>query len=276
MAPEWARASRPLVLVFMAISFAVTILFHANVDAQGGAYATGVLVLITSAAIAVTIAVWDKALRWPFLLISLVFVYTTSLNGYERPEGIKIASFFIISMVATSLLSRAVRSTELRILAIQLDPQALELLAEDGDGVIRLIARKPRNEAETGLDEADRLCRDCHGIGAGEKLYFFEVERGGASEFEETLQVTGERVGCHAMLRARSPVIANAIAALLIDIEKKTGKLPHCYFKWHEGNPVGNVFRFLFFGEGDVAPIAHEVLRRAIKDPKRRPVIHVS
>ena len=276
MAPEWARASRPLVLVFMAISFAVTILFHANVDAQGGAYATGVLVLITSAAIAVTIAVWDKALRWPFLLISLVFVYTTSLNVYERPEGIKIASFFIISMVATSLLSRAIRSTELRILAIQLDPQALELLAEDGDGVIRLIARKPRNEAETGLDEADRLCRDCHGIGAGEKLYFFEVERGDASEFEETLQVTGERVGCHAVLRARSPVIANAIAALLIDIEKKTGKLPHCYFKWHEGNPVGNVFRFLFFGEGDVAPIAHEVLRRAIKDPKRRPVIHVS
>jgi hypothetical protein len=62
----------------------------------------------------------------------------------------------------------------------------------------------------------------------------------------------------------------------LIDIEKRTGKIPHCYFKWHEGNPVGNVFRFLFLGEGDVAPIAHEVLRRAGQDPKRRPVIHVS
>ena len=56
MAPEWARASRPLVLVFVSVAFMVTRLFHANVDAQGGAYATGVLVLITSASCAVTIA----------------------------------------------------------------------------------------------------------------------------------------------------------------------------------------------------------------------------
>src|ERR1019366_8540797 len=128
--------------------------------------------------------------------------------------------------------------------------------------VIRLIARKPRVETEAALDQADRVIRDYHGISAAEKLYFFEVERGDASEFEEILGVTGERVGKHTVLRAKSPVIANAIAAMLIDIQKRTGKAPHCYFKWHEGNPVGNVFRFLVLGEGDVAPIAHEVLRR--------------
>ena len=115
MAPEWARASRPLVLVFMAVAFTVTILFRANVDAQGGAYATGVLVLMTSAACAVTISVWNRLLRWPFLLVSLVFIYTTVLNIYERPEGIKIASFFIAAMIFTSIVSRALRSTELRI-----------------------------------------------------------------------------------------------------------------------------------------------------------------
>jgi hypothetical protein len=59
MAPEWARAARPLVLVFMGVAFFVTIVFRANVDAQGGAYATGVLVLITSAACAVTISAWN-------------------------------------------------------------------------------------------------------------------------------------------------------------------------------------------------------------------------
>src|SRR5581483_9142829 len=95
MAPEWARASRPLVLVFMTIAFTVTVLFHADVDAQSGAYATGVLVLITSAAIAVTIDLWERPLRWAFLLMSLIFIYTTFLNIVERPEGIKIASFFI-------------------------------------------------------------------------------------------------------------------------------------------------------------------------------------
>ncbi len=276
MAPEWARASRPLVLVFMGISFVVTYLFNANVDAQGGAYATGVLVLITSAAFAVTISVWDSALRWPFSLIAAVFVYTTLLNIYERPEGLKIASIFIASIVSVSLISRALRSTELRICDVELDDDARRMLAEDEDQVIRLIAHRPRTPDEKALDTIDQEVRYYHNLSPDERLYFFEVERGDASEFEETLRVSGEKRGRHAVLHARSPVIANAISAMLIHLEKTTGHIPHGYFKWTEGNPVGNVFRFLFFGEGDVAPIAQEVLRRAIPDPKHRPIIHVS
>lgn len=155
MAPEWALASRPLVLVFTAVSFAVTLMFRANVDAQSGAYATGVLVLITSAAIAVTMMLWGSKLQWPFLLIALVFIYTTVLNAGERPEGVKISFFFILAMVSISLISRASRSTELRILGVHLDPKAKELLARDEDQVIRLVARKPRAETEEQLDVAD-------------------------------------------------------------------------------------------------------------------------
>jgi hypothetical protein len=275
MAPEWARATRPLVLVFMAISFTVTILFRANVDAQGGAYATGVLVLITSAALAVTIAAWKRQARWPFLLISVVFIYTTVLNVYERPEGLKIGCFFIAVMVATSVVSRAMRSTELRICGIQLDATAETLLGEDEDGVIHLVARKPGDDSAEALDQADRDIRSAHNLPANEHIYFFEVERTDASTFEETIQVRGERLGEHAILRAQSPVVANSIAALLIHLEQSTGKVPHGYFRWTEHNPIANLFQFLFFGKGDVAPIAHEVLRRAIPDPRRRPCIHV-
>ncbi|HLG99634.1 MAG TPA: hypothetical protein VKX49_25220 [Bryobacteraceae bacterium] len=276
MAPEWARAARPLVLVFITVAFGVTILFRASVDAQGGAYATGVLVLITSAAIAVTISVWGTPRRWLFLIISLVFIYTTALNIYERPEGIKVASFFIGAMIATSLISRATRSTELRIRDVELNEQATALLAEDEDRVIRLIARRTQVETEEALDKMDQEVRDLHNLGADERLYFFEIERGDASEFEDTLRVMGERIGKHSVLRARSPVVANAIAAMLIHLEKMTGRVPHAYFKWTEGNPVGNLFRFMLFGEGDLAPIAHEVLRRAIPDVEHRPVIHVT
>jgi hypothetical protein len=74
------------------------ILFRADVEAQGGAYATGVLVLMTSAAFAVTLSVRRR--RKPqeiltFGTITLVFLYTTITNIIERPDGIRIAGFFI-------------------------------------------------------------------------------------------------------------------------------------------------------------------------------------
>lgn len=276
MAPEWARAARPLVLVFMAIGTAVTIVFRANVDAQGGAYATGVLVLITSAAAAVTIAFWNEWRRWPLLFVSLVFLYTTVANIHERPEGIKIAVFFIGAMVLTSVVSRALRSTELRICGVELDKQASGILAKDEDQVIRLIAHRPRVETEAAFDEIDSKVRHRYSLSPEERIYFLVVTRGDASQFEDTLRVTGRLMGRHAVLQAESPVVPNAISALLIHLEKTTGRIPHAYFRWTEGNPIGNLLRFLILGEGDIAPIVHEVLRRAIPDTKHRPVIHVS
>ena len=276
MAPEWALASRPLVLIFTGVAFTVTWLFDANVDAQGGAYATGVLVLITSAAFAVTFSVWKERLRWPYLLIALLFVYTTIVNMGERPEGVKIASFFIASIVLGSLISRAIRSTELRITGIHLDEAAEALIREDADGVIRIVAKNPESLWPGALDEADAQVRDLYNLSQNERLLFFEVEKGDASKFEATLTVLGKREGRHRILYATSPVVANSIAALLIELEKRTGKVPHAYFSWTDGNPVANMFRYVFLGEGDAAPLTHEVLRRAIAEPRRRPIIHVS
>jgi hypothetical protein len=125
------------------------------------------------------------------------------------------------------------------------------------------------------LDKRDREVRALHNLSADEQLYFLEIDRGDASEFEDTLRVRGEKLGKHAVLRATSPVVANSIAALMIHLEKTTGKLPHGYFSWTDGNPIGNLLRFLILGEGDVAPVTHEVLRRAVPNEKRRPVVHV-
>lgn len=276
MAPEWALASRPLVLVFTGVAFAVTWIFDASVDAQGSAYATGVLVLITSAAFAVAIAVWRSWLRWPFGFIALLFVYTTLLNMGERPEGVKIASFFIVSIIFVSMISRAIRSTELRITGIHLDEAATEMLSEDPDGIIRIVAKNPINIPSGAFDTADAEVRSQHNLSPEECLFFFLVEKSDASKFETTLTVHGRKEGCHRILYATSPVVANSIAALLIELEKRTGHVPHAYFSWREGNPVTNIFRFIFLGEGDTAPLTHEVLRRAIAEPERRPIVHVS
>lgn len=276
MAPEWARALRPLVLVFMGIAVTVTLLFHANVNAQGGAYATGVLVLMTSGSCAVSMAAPKGPTRWIFILISLIFVYTTGANIFERPEGLKISTIFIFSIILTSLLSRALRSTELRITGIDLDDTAKEVLADDSDQVIRLIAWNPKTNADKDRDEADKRLRILHSLDPEECIIFFEVERGDASDFKNQLHVKGRREGRHRILFARSPVVANSIAAMLIYLEAQTGKIPHSYFHWTEVSPVTNMLRFIFLGEGDTAPLTHEVLRRAIKDPQRRPIVHVS
>lgn len=276
MAPEWARASRPLVLVFLAVEFLVTFAFHANVDAQGGAYATGVLVLITSAACAVTLSVWRTRAMWMYLSVALVFVYTTLMNIAERPEGLKISCMFIVVILLVSFISRATRSTELRISGVELDAEAENIIRSAGTQSLRFIPRRPKPTVPDDLDRIDKLVRRVHGLPDDAIIVFLEVERTDASEFAKKLSVRGERLHNHCILSARSPIVANSIAAFLIHVEKMTGCVPHIYFKWKEGNPVVNIFRFLFLGEGDAAPLTHEVLRKAVPDIARRPIVHVS
>jgi hypothetical protein len=276
MAPEWAKASRPLVLVYSLIAFAVTLIFNADVDAQGGAYATGVLVLMTSAAIAVTMSVRRRGGNWiPFLLIALVFVYTTLQNIHERPEGIKIAFFFILTIVVASLVSRVWRSTELRVERVELDDLAREFVRRAATGTVRIVANR-RDKGDT--DEykiKEREKRLDNHIPADEPILFFEVTPGDASEFSGVLKICGERVDGYRVLRSEYPAVPNAIAAFLLFLRNETGKLPHAYFGWSEGNPLSYLLKYIAFGEGDTAPVTHEVLRQAEKNPERRPIVHV-
>jgi hypothetical protein len=276
MAPAWAKATRPLTLVFTLIAITVTFIFKADVDAQGGAYATGVLVLMTSAAIAVTLAIRKRGQNWiPFLLIAIVFAYTTIQNIHERPEGIKIASFFILAIVAASLVSRVWRSTELRVERVELDDVAREFVRQAARGTVRIIAnRLDTGDASEYQVKEDEKRTDNH-IPPGEPILFFEVTPGDASEFSGILHVAGERVDGFKVLRSVSPAVPNAIAAFLLFLRDETGKLPHVYFGWSEGNPLSYLMKYIAFGEGDTAPVTHEVLRQAEKDPNRRPIVHV-
>lgn len=276
MAPEWARATRPLVLVFTIIGTVVTVMFQANVDAQGGAYATGVLFLMTSASIAVTIALWGTRWRWAYFLMTLIFAYTTVLNIHERPEGIKIASFFIASIIFTSLLSRTIRSTELRIRSVRLSTTVQTFLTELGQEPVRIIAHRPDKRTEEEYDKKENQAREDHSLNDGEPVIFLEVNQGDASDFEEDLYVRGVRVGRHRILRCKSPAVPNAIAALLVHLRDSSGQIPHAYFGWTEGNPVSYVLKYLALGEGDTAPVAREVLRKLIPNKYDRPRIHIA
>ena len=278
MAPQWARAVRPLVLILILGAFAITIIFRANVDAQGGAYATGVLVVITSAAVAVTLAA--RQARQPklaiaFGLIALIFIYTTIANIIERPEGVRIAALFIAAILTVSLASRFARSFELRVTNVTFDHTAQLFFRDTARRTIRLIAKEPdRRERSDYSDKLRQMSRD-NDLTDPNDVIFVEVTVKDPSEFAGQLDVKGEvQHDRYRVITFSSSTVPNALAALLMAVRDNTHRLPHIYFEWTEGNPAANLLRFLFFGVGEVAPVTREVIRRAEPDRNRRPHVH--
>ncbi len=279
MAPHWARAVRPTVIVLTLIAFLVTWIFDANVDAQGGAYATGVLVLISSAAIAVTIAAHkagQRRWRTGFAVIAAVFLYTTAVNIAERPDGVKIGACFIAGIMLVSFLSRLKRAFELRVTNVVLDDVAGRFVRDYTHRPLRLIANEPnsRDLAEY-RDKIHQIRRD-NDIPAEDDLVFVEVTVLDPSDFEAELTVRGEVLhDRYRVLTLESSSVPNALAALLLQVRDLTGQQPHIYFEWTEGNPFAQFLRFFLFGQGEIAPVTREVLREAEPDRSRRPAVHV-
>ncbi|WP_030196130.1 APC family permease [Streptomyces sp. NRRL S-87] len=279
MAPHWARAVRPMVIVFTLVAFLVTWIFDADVDAQGGAYATGVLVLICSAAIAVTISARKAGQRgWSigFGVISAVFLYTTVVNIIERPDGVKIGACFIAGIILISLLSRLGRAFELRVTHVELDQMAERFIQDISRRTPRFIANEPDQRDITEYREKIEQIRADNDIPTTEDFVFVEVTITDPSEFEAGLTVRGEVLhDRYRVLTVESSSVPNALAALLLHARDLTGTRPHVYFEWTEGNPFANFLRFFLFGQGEIAPVTREVLREAEPDRDRRPRVHV-
>ena len=278
MAPEWMRATRPLTLIFTGICFLVTIAFHADVEAQAGAYATGVLALMTSATVAVTLSAKranQPKMMFGFGVVSAIFIYTTAVTIIADPGGLKIALIFIAGIVALSLLSRVYRTTELRAGEFNIDAKAQEIISEAARGHIRIVANHPneRDEAEYRAKEIEK--RESNHIPLADPIIFLEVTVVDASNFSGAINVRGEERHGFKILRVYATTVPNSIAALMLRIRDETGVIPHVYFAWTEGNPLVYIFNYIVFGQGDVPPVTHEVLREAEPDPAQRPRVHV-
>jgi hypothetical protein len=112
-------------------------------------------------------------------------------------------------------------------------------------------------------------------IPSADPILFYEIDIGDASEFSGAIQVRGIDIEGYRILRTQAPAVPNAIAALLLELRDITGKIPHVYFGWSEGNPIIYLARYILFGEGDTAPVTREILRQAEEDPELRPSVHV-
>jgi len=281
MAPQWAALSRPLIMVYTTIAIVVTIMFNANVDAQAGAYATGVLVLITSASFAATLLARRKQkyrAMVGFGFITAVFIYTTIQNILERPDGVRIASVFIAAIVLVSIFSRIRRSFELRARTVHFDERAHAFLAEESGefDIISLVAHEAHGGGEEEYRAKARDERKFNHIPSNSSVIFLEIDVKDSSEFLEDMNVIGENKFGFRVLRVNSSSIPNALAAVALAIRDEYGIIPDIYFEWNDGNPISNMLKFLSTGGGEIAVTTREVLRQAEPSSKRRPRIHVS
>ncbi|MBP6745574.1 amino acid transporter [bacterium] len=282
MVPSWARASRPVIVVFTTIAVAVTVMFKADVMAQGGAYATGVLVLITSASIAAAWCTWGKN-KWQclaFALTALLFIYTTAVNMVGHPDGPKIAGFFIFLVLATSLVSRIMRVLELRVKSVLLDDNAMLFLAEAKEAnhkeIIHIVTHK--FGSTTAYTIRGNEIRDRHHLGDNDQLIFLEVTIEDASEFvDEVLEVQGTihhgNHGDHRILRCKSPSVANAISAILLHVQKEYDTRTAVHIGWSENSPLFTAFTFLFFGDGETGVLVRKIIETAESNNKHRPLV---
>ncbi len=288
MAPEWAAAYRPLVIAFTFVNLLVTWCFRADVSAQGGAYATGVLVLMTSAAIGSFVDLSRKPRPpspWPrmrrrlatagFAVITAVFVYTTIANVYARPDGIVIATMFIVCVLSISIASRIWRSRELRLKEFRFEDDAARMLWTDicADGGFRVLV--PHRPGHRSLDEKEAEVRRRHRIPAHVPLVFLEVHYGDPSEFHNAPIISARQEGGRFIIVARDVAsVSHTIAQIAIEMSK-TGTPLDIVFGWSLGSVLRLALEFVLFGQGDVPNSVFALLQKAVPDAERRPTVLV-
>ena len=265
MAPPWVAHRRPLVLLLLAIDVIVTLIFKADVDRQGSAYATGVLVLMFSAAVAVALALWressrDKPLSYAktlyFWLVTVVFAYTLVANIFERPDGVIIASCFIILLLTLSGVSRYYRATEMRVSEFEFtDDESERLWDSIRDEKVNLIphhADEPHYRAE--LKKKIQHHFKLHGPMA----FLYVRLSDNRSEFYSCLRVKIRREGDDFVIVARgATAIANTIAFLADRLEPISVILGLT-----QRNLMRQAMAYVFFGEGETGLVVYSVLVR--------------
>jgi hypothetical protein len=277
MAPRWAEAIRALVIVFTGINLVVTWIFGASVIAQGGAYATGVLVLMSSAAVAVVIDQWRKRsgpwvvrTPWSYVVAMIVFFYTTVAVIIEKPDGIKIAGAFIASILVFSFISRLQRSKELRFEKFDFVDETSRFLW-DALRHLEFPVLVPHRPGHHSIEQKDERMRRVHRLDEEVPIVFVEAVLGDTSEFEQNplMEVVQEEERFIVRLR-RCVSIAHAVATVALELSK-TGKPPEIHFGWSDESPLAANLGFLLFGEGNVPWLVRELIAKAEPDSKKRP-----
>lgn len=269
MAPRWVAHARPLVLVLFTVDVLVTVVFGASVEAQGAAYATGVLVLMLSAAVAVALVLQREALAARpsvplmtaalsvfFWIVTLVFAYTLVENVIERPEGVIISSVFVASILTFSALSRYARATELRVERMTFtDHDSKRLWSEVRGKRVHLVPTRQaaRDERERKRLEIQRYY-NVSGPFAFAHVYLLDNR----SEFLSPLQIRIKREnGDYVIDVFGANAVANSLAYLSEQIDPIS-----LFLGLTRQNLMTQSLKYLLWGEGEIGLSVYTILIR--------------
>ena len=263
MAPPWIESRKPLIIVMTLINIIIVLIFKANVNAQSGAYATGVLALILSATIAVTLSFLKekkesyKIKAAYFFCVSIVFVYTLCMNIDERPDGIIIALIFFVLIFIASFISRWRRAFELRVNSARFLNDTSHLIFNSiKDKKIHLVPVSSM-DTEWMKKKQDKI-KQYYNVNTN--LAFLMINlRDDRSEFMSPLEIRVSRLKTgneHYLIEIFGAVaIPNTIAYISEQLSPIS-----IYLGLARKNAMEQSFSYLFFGEGEIGIITYKVL----------------
>jgi hypothetical protein len=259
MAPRWAVLSRALVLVLFGVDVVVTLVFRADVEAQSGAYATGVLVLILSAALAATLALWRERRRLMSAYcgaVSLVFAYTLVDNCIERPDGLIIGTIFTLLLMLSSGVSRSLRSIEMRVPeGFFADVESWRMGPELRPKKVHLVP-VATNTPEARRRKKAEIVRHYHARGAFLFLHVNLLDN--RSAFASPLELKLWKEDGDYIAEAYGAIaIANTIAYLSEVIDPIS-----IFLGLTRRDLMGQALRYLLFGEGETGLMVYTILLR--------------
>ena len=274
---KWIDRWGLLLALFALVNLAVTIWFRASVMEQRGAYATGVLVLITGACVATVINRWKtrpvfllRRIPWFFGLIAGVFLATTLVLIVTNPSGLLIAGGFIVVIIGCSVFSRAFRNRELRTTGFEFKDELSRLLW-DSLKYLDFPILVPHRPGQRQRDAKEKSIRQEHQLAPDVDIVFIETAVGDASDFYQKSMLEVIREEKRFVIRVSGCVsVSHAIAAVALELSKNR-KPPTLHFGWSEMGLMEATLSYLVFGEGNVPWRVRELLWREERDPNRRP-----
>ena len=277
---RWATAIGAILYVFDAVKLLVTVIFRASVTAQRGAYTTSVLVLFTAASMAAILKHRRAPGRegrptrepWGLILIAGVFLGTATAVMIARPEGIQIAGWSILAILVLSMVSRVIRTTELRFQGFEFVDEQSRFLWECLE-YLEFPVLVPHHPGHRDLASKEERIRRRHRLAADVPVVFVEAVLGDPSEFYQLpLIEVRQQEGRFTVRVTRCTSIAHAIAAVALELSK-VGKPPEIHFDWSDENPFVANLNFVLFGQGNVPWMVRELIRKAERRPEQQPPI---